>query len=100
MSENNPNSETASSERHIACADYDYIEIMCLYRYRVKVTMRDLSQVQGQFFNTQLIEVDGIKRESMVGIDIHQLPLQLILSEIMTIDVLDEHAKFHRLSLA
>lgn len=37
MSENNPNSEPASSERHIACADYDYIETMCLYRYRVKV---------------------------------------------------------------
>jgi Rho-binding antiterminator len=89
----------ASSGGHIACADYDYIEIMCLYRYRVNITMKDLSQIQGHFFNTRLMEVEGIKREAIIGIDIHQLPLALLLSEIMTIDVLDEEAKFNRLTL-
>jgi Rho-binding antiterminator len=88
-----------SSGGHIACADYDYIEIMCLYRYRVNITMKDLRQFQGQLFNTRLMEVQGIKHEAIIGIDIHQLPLALLLSEIMTIDILDEEAKFNRLTL-
>jgi Rho-binding antiterminator len=86
-----------SSRRHIRCADYDYIEIMCLHRYRVTVTMKDLSLYEGQFHTTSIIEFEGIKREAIVGIDINQAPIQLMLEDILSISVHDEKAQFFRL---
>ncbi|MBB1270374.1 Rho-binding antiterminator [Shewanella sp. SR44-3] len=86
-----------SSGRHIRCADYDYIEIMCLHRYRVTVTMKDLSQYHAQFHTTSIIEFEGIKRETILGVDINQAPLQLMLNEILSITVLDDNAQFSKL---
>jgi Rho-binding antiterminator len=86
-----------SSRRHIRCADYDYIEIMCLHRYRVTVTMKDLTQFEGQFHTTSIIEFEGLKREAIAGMDINQAPIQLILEDILSISVHDDKAQFSRL---
>jgi Rho-binding antiterminator len=86
-----------SSRRHIRCADYDYIEIMCLHRYRVTVTMKDLTLYEGQFHTTRIIELEGKKREAMVGIDINQARLQLMLEDISCISVHDDKAQFAKL---
>lgn len=64
----------------ISCSDYDYIEIVCLYRYQVSIELINGEQIQGIALDTkrnqakvecielalegsqQLLELDRIKR--------------------------------------
>lgn len=37
----------------ISCSDYDYIEIVCMHRYPVKLTLRSGEQIEGVALDTQ-----------------------------------------------
>ena len=37
----------------ISCSDYDYIEIVCMHRYPIKLTLRSGEQVEGVALDTQ-----------------------------------------------
>lgn len=37
----------------IGCEEYDYIEIACLYRYLIKLTLRNGQRVEGVALDTQ-----------------------------------------------
>lgn len=37
----------------ISCSDYDYIEIVCMHRYPVKLTLHSGEQIEGVALDTQ-----------------------------------------------
>lgn len=36
----------------ISCGDYDYIEIVCLYRYPLRLTLKSGQQIEGKALDT------------------------------------------------
>ena len=52
----------------LKCDLHDYIEIICLYRYKVELTMLDESVVKGQFHDTGFVITEGKKTEVIKGL--------------------------------
>ncbi|MBB1440605.1 Rho-binding antiterminator [Shewanella sp. SG41-4] len=83
----------------IKCEIYDYIEIICLYRYRVKLTLIDGTHLQGQFDRTLYVSRNQQKHEAIAGMNQQQQAIEVILTDIISIDVLTKNASFNHLSL-
>ena len=50
----------------ISCSEYDYIEIVCLYRYRVRLTMKTGEIIDGIALDTKsnerlLLNINGLE---------------------------------------
>jgi Rho-binding antiterminator len=67
----------------IKCEIYDYIEIICLYRYRVKLTLTDGTHLQGQFDRTLYVSRNQQKHEAIAGINQQQQAIEVILTDII-----------------
>ncbi|AZG73005.1 Rho-binding antiterminator [Shewanella livingstonensis] len=83
----------------IKCESYDYIEIICLYRYMVKLTLTDGTHIQGQFDRTLYISRDQQKHEAIAGINQQQQAVEVILTDIKSIDVLSKNPSFTHITL-
>ncbi|WP_350431081.1 Rho-binding antiterminator [Shewanella sp. H8] len=83
----------------IKCTHYDYIELLCLYQYRVKLTLHSGDVFIGKFSATTLVNNNNQRYEAIVGVSDTQQPLIVILSDITRIDVLSDNAKFDHLIL-
>ncbi len=83
----------------IKCEIYDYIEIICLYRYMVKLTLTDGTHIQGQFDRTLYVSRNQQKHEAIAGINQQQQAIEVILTDITSIDVLSQNASFSYISL-
>ncbi|MGI2175934.1 Rho-binding antiterminator [Shewanella ulleungensis] len=84
----------------INCAHYDYIEIICLHQYSVKLTLHSGIEVIGNFTQTTIVQLGGIKHEAISGITQQQQPIEIILTDIQRIDVLSANAILEHLSLS
>ena len=79
----------SSAYSPIDCSDYDYIEIVCMFNYRVEVVLRSTS-ITGTALNTQknaegeflLLELEDKSRD-LIRVD-----------KIVKLVVLDKNAKF------
>lgn len=73
----------------VSCEQHDYIEIACLYKYRVKLTLKDRSTVEGTALDTL---TDSDKREYLL-IDNGQTR-QIELNQLHKMRVLTANAQF------
>ena len=78
----------------IQCSAYDYVEIACLYRYRVELALKDGSCLTGIAISTKTIKNDGeyliLNKDS---------ELLVRLDTILSITTLDENAEFQTATL-
>lgn len=73
----------------ISCDLHDYLEIACLYGYRVRLTLRDHQTLEGKAID---VLTSAEKREYLV-IDAGQRQ-QIELSQLKKLQVLTPNAKF------
>lgn len=73
----------------VSCELHDYLEIACLYGYRVKLTLEDCQIVEGKAVDTQ---TTAEKREYLV-VDNGQ-KIQIELSRLKKLQVLTPNAQF------
>ncbi|WP_153913538.1 Rho-binding antiterminator [Shewanella sp. TC10] len=91
----------------LKCDLHDYIEILCLYRYHVELSMKDSSIIDGVFFDTgfsfeKLASTNkpAEKVEVIKGqLSQTQQPIIVEIRNIKHIKVLTENAKFTYLTL-
>lgn len=79
----------------LACHLHDYIEVMCLYQYSVRITLNNGIHIVGQFYSTGFIGASTDKQEVINGKDVNGVELTLILTDINTIKVLTKNAQFN-----
>ncbi|MCT8986810.1 Rho-binding antiterminator [Shewanella phaeophyticola] len=84
----------------IKCSDYDYVEILCMHQYEVKLILVSGIEILGYFNTTCYVSLDDQKQEAIKGIDQHQQPLVVLLTDIVSIDVLSPNALFDYVSFA
>lgn len=76
----------------ISCALHDYIEIACLYRYQLKLRLKDNHIITGKAINIISVE----QREYLLlDNDIRQ---KVELININELEVLTPHAKFNKVN--
>ncbi|PMG76646.1 hypothetical protein BCU84_12780 [Shewanella sp. 10N.286.51.B7] len=92
----------------LKCDLHDYIEIICLYRYRVELTMKDNAIIEGVFFDTGFSgEKSDSACKSIEKVEVikgqlskNQQPVTVEIHNIKHIRVLTENAKFTHLTLS
>ncbi len=76
----------------MSCEQHDYIEIACMYRYPLKLTLKSGDTVQGRALDTRR---NAAQQESMLLAE----PDQLIpLDNIASIEVLVQNPHFQKLT--
>lgn len=79
----------------LPCDLYDYLEIACLYGYRLHLELLDGSTLKAQAQTTRTSNTDEwLVLQSDSG------PLEIRLDQLLAITPLDEHARFDRIELA
>ncbi|KGJ98120.1 Rho-binding antiterminator [Thalassotalea sp. ND16A] len=79
----------------LACDLHDYIEVICLYRYRVRLTLTDGKCIIVTAKDVLTCE----QREFLLGFDQENQALQIELTTIRLIEPLEAAAKFQQLNL-
>lgn len=77
----------------ISCEKYDYIEIACMHRYPVRLTMKSGTVLTGVALDTSR---DESRRECIV-LDSKEL---VVLDEISTLEVCVDNPHFDRVSFS
>ena len=78
----------------ITCNQYDYIEIACMHRYPVKLTMRSDSVIEGIAQDTKRNDF----REECILIRGDQTDTLVVLNEIAKLEVTIENPHFTKVS--
>jgi Rho-binding antiterminator len=73
----------------IACDLHDYLEIACLYHYRVRLTLKDKQLIEGVVVDINTLD----KREFLIieGAERYQIDL----TDLVKLQVLTPNAKFN-----
>jgi Rho-binding antiterminator len=71
----------------INCDQHDYIEIVCMYRYPVKLTMKSDEIIQGTAVDTQ----QNNNREECIKLNIDGTERLIVLSEIKKLEVTEDN---------
>lgn len=82
------------SQCTISCELHDYVEIACLYGYRVKLTLKDHQIIEGKALD---VLTTAEKREYLV-IDNEHEQQQIELNQLGNMQVLTSNAKFKEVS--
>ncbi len=78
----------------ISCELHDYVEIACMYGYRVRLTLKDHQIIDGKALN---VLTTAEKREYLV-IDNGHEQQQIELNQFSKMQVLTPNAKFNEVS--
>ena len=78
----------------ISCSEYDYIEIVCMYRYPIKLTMKSGEVVEGVAVNTKRNNA----REECILFNIDSAQRLIVLDEIAKLEVCVENPHFEEIS--
>ncbi|MEW6997451.1 Rho-binding antiterminator [Colwelliaceae bacterium BS250] len=74
----------------ISCSEYDYIEIVCLFRYPVKLTMKVGESIKG-------VALDVLRNESRnecIKLNTHETDILVELDGISKLEVLIDNPHF------
>ena len=82
------------SQCSISCELHDYLEIACMYGYRVKLTIKNHQTIEGKAIDTA---TTAEKREYLV-IDNGQKKHEVELNQLVKMEVLTPNAKFKKVS--
>ena len=78
----------------ISCSQYDYIEIVCMYRYPIKLTMQSDEVIEGVALDTQR-NGDG---EECIKIEFSGAEHLFVLDNISKLEVTVENPHFQDIS--
>ena len=78
----------------ISCNDYDYIEIVCMHRYPVKLTLKTGEVIECTALDTQLNDA----REECVKVVAEGTELLIVLDTITTLEVTVDNPHFKEIS--
>lgn len=78
------------SQCSISCELHDYLEIACMYGYRVKLTLKNHQTLEGKALDTL---TTAEKREYLVIGNGHEQP-RIELNQLAKMQVLTPNAKF------
>ena len=78
----------------ISCQAYDYIEIVCMYRYPITLTMRSGDSIECTALDTQ----QNIAREECIKVDVDSVEKLVELDTIAQLDVRVENPHFKSIS--
>jgi Rho-binding antiterminator len=78
----------------INCNEHDYIEIVCMYRYPIKVTMKTGEVIAGTALDTKRNDA----REECIKVSVAGAEFMLVLDSISTLEVCIENPHFQRVS--
>ena len=79
----------------ISCQQYDYIEIACMYRFPLKITLKDGSIVEGKALDTARDD-DG---HECLKIAMDEEKKLIILDEIALLEAMSTNPHFQSVSL-
>ncbi|KXF82587.1 Rho-binding antiterminator [Enterovibrio coralii] len=78
----------------IKCSDYDYIEIVCLFHYPVRLTLKTGELIEGVAQDTRRNE----NKDECVLLDVEGSEQLVVLDTISTIEVLVDNPHFKHAS--
>ena len=78
----------------ISCANHDYIEIACLYRFVVKLAFRNGQIVQGKALQTAYNE----NREECIVLDTERGNEQLVLEQVASMEAVTKNPHFEKIN--
>lgn len=78
-------------DKQMSCEQYDYIEIVCMNRYPIKLIMKDTSIIKGIAMNTKVNE----NRCECIEVSCEGVVSQIELWEISELSVCVENPHFN-----
>lgn len=75
----------------ISCELHDFVEVACMYGYRLKLTLKNHQIIEGKAID---IENSAEKRECLVISHDDNTPQHIDLTELAKMEVLTPNAKF------
>ena len=78
----------------ISCSDYDYIEIVCMHRYPIKLTLRSGEQVEGVALDTQRNQ----DKEECIKLSVSGQEQLVVLTVITELEVCVDNPHFKQKS--
>lgn len=80
----------------ISCNSYDYIEIVCLFKYPVELTLKSHEIIVGQAIDT----AKNTAREECIKLKIEDSYILVVLDSIDKLKVLVENPHFDEITFA
>lgn len=80
----------------ISCDQHDYIEIVCTFKYPIKLTLLSGTIIEGIAKDTQLNDL----REECIKVTLDRLDQLTVLDTIALLEVCIENPHFKRLDLS
>lgn len=80
----------------INCKSHDYIEIVCMYRYPIKITMKTGEIIKCIAFDTHYNSI----REECIKVKIDALVSEVILDNISTLEISVKNPHFEKVSFS
>lgn len=78
----------------ISCSNYDYIEIVCLFKYPIEITLKSGEVVAGKAIDTARDQ----RREECIKLNIDNSDLLVVLDSIAKLKVVVENPHFDEVS--
>ena len=78
----------------ISCADHDYVEIACMYRFEVKLIFKDGHIVQGKALETTY---NKNKQECLV-VETELAREEVVLDQLSSMEALTENPHFNTIN--
>lgn len=78
----------------ISCNEYDYIEIVCMYRYPIRLALKSGAIIEGTALDTQRNEA----REECIKVDVNGTEVLVVLDGIAKLVVCVENKHFQEIS--
>ncbi|WP_076420949.1 Rho-binding antiterminator [Colwellia sp. UCD-KL20] len=78
----------------IGCNEYDTIEIVCMYKYPIKLTLKTGTVLSGVALDTQR----NINREECIKIEEEGVEVLVVLDELSTLEVCIANPHFKTVS--
>ncbi|SBT11892.1 Rho-binding antiterminator [Vibrio celticus] len=78
----------------ISCNDYDYIEIVCMHRYPIKLTLKSGEQIECVGLDTQRND----SREECIKVSIQGAEQLVVLTDLSTLEVGVDNPHFQQIS--
>jgi len=80
----------------ISCSEYDYIEIVCMFNYPVKITMKTGETIECTALDTQRNEI----REECIKVELEGAETCIVLDNISKLSISIENPHFNEVTFA
>ncbi|EGA67556.1 Rho-binding antiterminator [Vibrio brasiliensis] len=80
----------------ISCNDYDYIEIVCLYRYPVRLTLKSGQTIEGKALDTARNQ----DKQEAIKLDQNGVEQLVVLDDLSLLEVLVDNPHFNQKTFA